>query len=249
MRFVLTALLLAATLPAQDRRAPATFVGVVWEESTQRGIDAAEVLLPKLNLRAVSDSNGVFQLRDVPPGTHELTVRRLGFDAYTSKVGFNPGETLRQRVYLRRVVQLDSITVSGARSSGIPEVDQRRHMKIGVAITREQLDKKEASRLGDLVGDLPGVVARRTRQGGTYALNSRGIITINGNNRSCYVMVYLDDSPVYRGDPGEPLFDLNSITPRSLEAVEYFAGPSQVPAKYNKIGATCGVLLLWTRRR
>lgn len=248
MKLSVALLLVPLVLPAQDRKA--AFTGVVWREATQEGIAGAEVVLPKLKLTAVTDSNGVFRLLGVPPGTHDLTVRRLGYEAYTSRVGLIAGDTTRQLVYLRRVevVQLDTVTTR-ARTTGIPEVDERRLMKVGSAIMREELDRKEASKLGDLIGDLPGVVVRRMRSGAAYALNNRGPNTVYGSNPSCYVMIYLDDVPIYSGNPGEQPLNLNDFTPKSLEAVEYFAGASQMPAKYNRTGSVCGVLLLWTRRR
>ena len=249
MRSLAALLLVPALLQAQEKRTSA-FTGVVWRESTQEAVAGAEVLLPKLDLHAVTDSNGIFRLVGLPPGTHELLVRRMGFEQYKSRVGLIAGDTTRQLVYLKPALLtvLDTVNVR-ARTTGIPEVDERRLMKIGSAIMREELDKKEASKLGDLIGDLPGVVVRRTRAGGAYALNSRGPNTIYGNNKECYVMVYVDDAPVYSGNPGEMLYNLNNVVPKSLEAVEYFSGASQVPAKYNRTGSACGVLLLWTRRR
>jgi hypothetical protein len=34
---------------------------------------------------------------------------------------------------------------------------------------------------------------------------------------------------------------------QSLEAVEIYRGPSQVPPEYNLMNSACGVVLLWTR--
>lgn len=53
---------------------------------------------------------------------------------------------------------------------------------------------------------------------------------------------------IYRGRPAEPLFDLSSMTPAQLEAVEFYSSAMQVPARYGNADAVCGVLALWTRR-
>jgi hypothetical protein len=44
------------------------------------------------------------------------------------------------------------------------------------------------------------------------------------------------------------LFDVNSLQPDQIEAVEYYAGPSQTPMEYSTLNAVCGVLVIWTRR-
>jgi hypothetical protein len=48
-------------------------------------------------------------------------------------------------------------------------------------------------------------------------------------------------------EPTQP-FDLNTITPESIEAIEYYAGAAQTPVKYSRLGSNCGVLVIWTRR-
>jgi hypothetical protein len=63
----------------------------------------------------------------------------------------------------------------------------------------------------------------------------------------CYSRVYLDQAIVYRGPPQRP-FDLNSINAEQVEAIEFYASPAQVPAKYQGLDTDCGVLVIWTRR-
>lgn len=62
----------------------------------------------------------------------------------------------------------------------------------------------------------------------------------------CYAQVYLDNSLMYsgRGD----LFDINTIPTSSIEAIEYYAGPSEIPAQYLRLNSPCGVVVIHTRR-
>ena len=70
----------------------------------------------------------------------------------------------------------------------------------------------------------------------------------------CYSAVYLDNMRMYAGRPTapnqtpEPLFDINSIPVAEIEAIEYYASVSQLPAKYLTPGAVCGVLVIHTLR-
>ncbi len=59
---------------------------------------------------------------------------------------------------------------------------------------------------------------------------------------------YLDRPLVYAGTDNEPVFDVNSIQSASIEAIEYYAGPSQTPLEYHGLDSTCGVLGIHSRR-
>ena len=82
----------------------------------------------------------------------------------------------------------------------------------------------------------------------------------------CYATVYLDNARVYsrttmgggplRPLPGKvsyneaatPLFDINSIPPSSIEAIEIYSGAAQIPARYSGLNTQCGVMVIHTRR-
>ena len=80
----------------------------------------------------------------------------------------------------------------------------------------------------------------------------------------CYAQVYLDGILMFSGRkslepaaaPGmprqmrfDPLFDINTISPEAIEAIEYYATPASVPMKYGRDGSDCGVVVIHTRRR
>jgi hypothetical protein len=69
----------------------------------------------------------------------------------------------------------------------------------------------------------------------------------------CYAQVYLNGSRVYRGwnrpppaEP-EPLFDINSINPASIEAIEWYSGTSEIPMRYTSADTQCGLIVIHTR--
>lgn len=82
---------------------------------------------------------------------------------------------------------------------------------------------------------------------------------------TCYAQVYLDNHLMFSGrktlDPPDlnapnarrqfrfdPLFDINSIAPEQIEAIEYYAGPAEVPLRYSTGNSDCGVIVIHTRR-
>ena len=65
---------------------------------------------------------------------------------------------------------------------------------------------------------------------------------------ACYALVYVDDVLMNGAtEPTEP-FDISSISPEQVEAVEFYSGPAQTPLKYSRMGSNCGVLAIWRRR-
>jgi hypothetical protein len=65
---------------------------------------------------------------------------------------------------------------------------------------------------------------------------------------ACYAQVYVDGVLQNKQRPTEP-FDMNTLSPRDLVGVEWYASASQVPAEYSSLNSPCGVLAVWTRRR
>jgi hypothetical protein len=45
------------------------------------------------------------------------------------------------------------------------------------------------------------------------------------------------------GRPNPP-FDVNSIPSANMEAIEWYTGMSQLPARYQSFGSECGVLVI-----
>jgi hypothetical protein len=59
--------------------------------------------------------------------------------------------------------------------------------------------------------------------------------------------IMLDGVTVFSGTSGETLFDINSLQPNSIAAIEVYSGGATIPAKYNGTKASCGLVLIWTR--
>jgi hypothetical protein len=70
---------------------------------------------------------------------------------------------------------------------------------------------------------------------------SRGVIM------ACYSRVYMDRFLLNSGHPTEP-FDVNSVSPDQIEAIEYYASASETPHRYSSLNSGCGLLVLHMRR-
>jgi hypothetical protein len=251
-----------ATLPLMIRvRKRAVFHGYVMADSTLRPIEGAEVILPGLSLATRTKANGSFRILDVPPGAHIVLVRQIGFASANVQLPFAPIAVMSQSFVLRPTGTITSVGTSEPPKPGrVREFEERRARGIGNFITREQLDARANSRTSDVLAGVPGLRVVRSQSGSqAWAASNRGKMSIDnerqpdggsaarGARPACYSDVYMDGIMLYGGGAGE-LYDLNTLTPAMLEAIEWFVSGGHIPPEYNRSGSACGVLLLWTRR-
>jgi hypothetical protein len=249
----------------------AVFHGLVVTDSTAAPISLAEVALPDIGKVATTDERGTFRIDGISAGTHRVVIRRIGFGPAETQVSFGTNQVVERRVVLGRAVTLEPVTVtSKALERRMAEFDENRRLGLGHFYTRAELAKLEGRRMSEALYQLPGlgivpgtgsqgwVMGRRAiapcpdpsdvacmRQSGIYI--PEGHEARMGMKPSCYAQVYVDDLLMNPTSPTEP-FDVNTLSPERIEAIEWYAGPSQTPLKYSKWNSKCGVLILWTRR-
>ncbi len=158
------------------------------------------------------------------------------------------------------------------------EFEEHRRLGLGHFLTSEDLRRSEGQRLSSLLAMVPGLALvngrsnqawilskrmapsrgrcepwdgdnqrlRRPAAGGSVYIPSRHEMSM-GIMCACYAQVYLDGQLMNPGMPSDP-FDVNSIPTHQIEAIEYFAHPSQTPSKYSRLNSPCGVYVMHTRR-
>lgn len=253
------ALFASATVSVdRTRDAVATFSGVVVADSSQRLLADAEVAIPSLSLSARSNSRGEFRLSDIPVGTHEVVARRVGYSALSAPVTFAPNEEEERRLVLRPLTVLDSVEVTATRvDPRMLDFEDNKRLGLGHFLTREDLDKHNGRKMGDVLSLTPGLGV--VRAGGKAAvLAKRYVVPLSGKTSgslwagdgwslACYAQVWIEGQLMNPGYPTEA-YDINVIAPDQIEALEYYAGPSQTPSRYAKLNSACGVLVIHLRR-
>jgi hypothetical protein len=260
------------------RVATASMTGYVLTDSTERPIADAEVSILDVGLIASSSSTGAFQIAGIPPGDHHLRVRKIGYGVLDTTLHFAAAQSGRRRIYLSPVTLLDSVKVVGrVRDTGMDEFWENRRLGLGHFYTREQIAKFDNLKVADFLVQTPGAAialgsghqAWISGNGRVTSLHSGFVVNpvdaaLGAKSYNCYSTVYLDDAIVF--DPGTPrspdgrvngtpvsssappLFDINSISPSQIEAIEYYSGPGQIPQKYMRLNTPCGVMVIHTRR-
>jgi len=245
---------------------------VMSADSGRPPVPGAEATIARLRLTAVSDSSGRFRFRKVPPGAHIVVFRAIGFRSESSTVTIDFDELVSSEVVLTRasgatVLPERVVTAPGAAPPAkLVEFSERQKLGTGHFINRDQLAKAEGGlrQTGDLISLVPGVVVRRgsnkiwVASGRTQSVKC-AFCTFSvrelsladqaaGARPACFMDVYLDGALVFDSKhPEHGLFDVNAVPPEHIAGIEVYSSASQIPAKYNRTGGGCGVLLIWTR--
>ncbi|MBV6522027.1 MAG: hypothetical protein MNPFHGCM_02171 [Gemmatimonadaceae bacterium] len=237
-RLCAAACLTGTALAAQDV-GTGSITGIV-RDTLGSAISGVEISIRGSTLHIETDDRGEFRLGKVPAGALTLGVRRIGFRPDTAHVMVLAGEAITVELSIRRLaVQLQPVLVYGRRSiSGrMAGFYARRDRGIGHFITRDQIERRNPSNLTDMFRMVPG--ARVDTRG-----PSRNQIRFRGAN--CPPLTWLDGTPLFAGE-----FDIDALSPRSLEGIEIYSGPSSVPTEFlgtRSISSSCGTIIIWSRQ-
>ena len=188
--------------------------------------------------------DGEFSLARVPAGTRALVARQVGYAADTVAVDVEPNRTIRVLVSLRKAAAvIDTVLVLAQSSRRLDQVgfNERRARGDGQYVTAEEIEKRNPSRLTDVLYGKRGIQIYHG-----IASNTRGLTTVVTSipipkNYCIGVQVFIDAVPM-------PIpFDLDQVSPRSIAGIEVYSGAATVPSVLRGGNTTCGVIALWTR--
>lgn len=250
---------------------------VLSPDSGRTPVQGAEASISKLGRKVLSDSLGRYRLKDIPPGEYVVFLRAAGFRAESSVVVVDQDEIVSWDVVLQSTASvLPERVVSARVMTAVPaklaEFTERREAGVGHFIDREQLAKTEGGSVqtGEIIAMVPGVRVRRgsnkiwiasarMARSGKCAFCADSIdptasSTLSqvdyaaGARPACFMDVYIDGAMVFDSrQPINGLFDVNTVPPDHIAGIEVYVSAAQIPAKYNRTGGGCGVLLIWTR--
>ncbi len=233
-----------------DAQEQGTVTGVVRDQTNQRPLAGAQVSIPALNMGALTNSSGNFDLSGVPAGTHELQVQFIGYRQVTEEVTVTSGETTNIEIGLSpQAIDLDEVLVTGSPAGEV----RRRSTGTGISSIdiETRLQDAPISRLQDaLQGREAGVtsLASSGTVGSAGPMILRGITSLTQDNQP---LIYLDGIRLDRGNTnmvgtgGQAVSRLNDINPQDIARVEVIKG-SAATAMYGS-EASSGVIQIFTR--
>lgn len=218
---LLAGLLAPFTIFAQN-----SLSGKVLDNSTGAPLEQATVYFPQLENGAVTDSNGQFELRNLPDGTYKLVVSMIGYGTYTANIQTSsPSGNLEIKLD-PSAIEMEEVIVS----TPFHKLQRENVMKVEQAPVKE-LRRNGAITLSDGIRQLPGVETLSTGVG-----IGKPVIRGLSSNR---VLVYTQGIRLENQQFGDE--HGLGISDAGIESVEVIKGPASLLYGSDALG---GVLYL-----
>lgn len=222
-------------------------VGVLSDAEGGGSIPRAAVRVLGADAGTLTDQRGEFSLTDVSAGTLAVEFSALGYVTRTDTVRVMPGRVTNVRVGLSAdPVRLDPIEVSVERRElALQDLGfyNREAEGFGEFIDRETIEQRAPVQMSDLFRRIVGAEVRSGADGPFQ----RFVMLRGGRSEGCFPRVVLDGIVVHPGgDEAAAIDDL--IDPEAVSGIEVYPSSTGVPMQYSGTDASCGVILIWTRR-
>jgi TonB-dependent starch-binding outer membrane protein SusC len=242
---------LGASLLGVPSPLPAQSTGVVAGRVTVDGglrpLGSAQVVISGTLARTETNDAGAYRLVDVPAGSYEVRVQRLGFTPATKPVTVLAGETATLDFELREIaLTLDQIVVTA--TGGV----RRREVAHTLStISAAEVQNAPMRNTQDLLNRSPGVtvLANSGQPGAGATIRLRGVNSISqGNNPIIYVdgvRIFSGSTPVVP-NARQTTNPFNDINKDDIERVEIVKGAAATTLYGTE--ASGGVIQIFTKR-
>lgn len=224
----------ADALGAQATTGPIS--GVV-RDSLGRGLAGAAVALERDGAKAETGLDGRFTIARVAvaDGEQVLLVRRLGYRPERRVVRAGDSGLVIQMSEVPRA--LAPVVVNGRENLRGNALAFYRRMDQGQGrfLTAEQIERRQAYTMRDMLSGVPGV----------RMASHRGRTHVRLRGSTVPPMVFLDGVRMAAGES-----DIELLDPRTFLGVEIYSGDATLPIEFNQGGLSGqrgGAILIWTR--
>jgi hypothetical protein len=229
----------------------------VFDEQSGAPIESAEVIDALNHVSAQTTTTGTVSLIFLPDGGSMVQIKKVGYQPVTLIVEIGPADTIPLTLTLKRLAPMSAgaaqtlptvVTRDSAPayiSPGLQSFEERRRSGFGHFMTEAELRKQDNRKLTNVIRELPGATMRCPKTGPRkfecFAVSSRGLKNaIQGGD--CEINLYIDGVAVSDND-------LEKLSVNEFAALEFYSGGATIPVQYNRTGASCGAILLWSRER
>lgn len=199
-----------------------------------------------------TDSAGQFTVQNLAVARYELVIDAFDRTFRRGPFSMLRGETLHFDIRLApAAVELATVTaVAGTRSRKLELngfYDRLVHSRPQYML-RDEIEKKNARTIPDLISHMKGLRIERTTRGADVLMRSGVAMGALRAGGTCRPAVFIDGAQVRAGGNEAPIVYLDAMqSPENIEAIEVYAGIAQIPAQYSGASSGCGVILIWTR--
>jgi outer membrane receptor for ferrienterochelin and colicins len=223
-------LLFIPTLLSPQPRKTGSIQGVVVSKETGQPLPGANVVVRGTLLGTITDSEGRFSLKNVPPGTLLVVVSMVGFERETVSQEVKEGETAPVTITLSSTtILIDPLVVTAnKREQSTKEIP----VSVSVLSARE-ISSRNSVALDDALRYVPGVHLTQSQvdiRGSTGY--SRGVGT--------RVLLLADGLPLLTGDTGEIIWE--SLPVYQVDRVEIVKGAGSALYGSSALGGVINVI-------
>jgi TonB-linked SusC/RagA family outer membrane protein len=241
------AVLALLAIPATRALGQGVISGRITGQVSGQPLAEARVLVIGTALSATSGEDGRFTLRNVPNGSAQIQVLRVGYQSQKKTVEVAPGAPLTADFAMQvAVAQLDEVVTTAT--------GQQRRVELGNALSTlgnvtTRVEESQTRDMGALlVAKAPGVVVLpAVMTGGAPTIRIRGLSSISLTNAPIYIVDGIRYDAGTSSLNGQTSFSmLNSLSPDEIEDIEIVKGPSA--ATLYGTNASNGVVVVTTRK-
>lgn len=229
-------LLLASVSGAVAQQRTAGIAGQLVDRETHAPVAGARVVLSGTPHVVPSDTAGRFHIANLRAGVFIVEVRAIGYQMGSWLLELSAGDVLHYEFLLQpRVHRLEELVIEerpGANWRSPEAFEQRRQQGTGYFITQEEIDRRHAASLTDLLRGVPGIQT---------ACNYWGCsVRMARSTRACTPEYFLDGFPAtFATGPDFPI--------HAIFGVEIYGSVTDVPIEFQRTNLRCGVIAIWTR--
>jgi hypothetical protein len=200
-------------------------------------------------ITAQADEFGRFSLEGVTAGSGIVEARAVGYVTGRAQTTVRPGSTEQTDIMMGdSATVLDPITVEAQFKPYLALVgfEQRRHNSTGHFLDTTDIHRSGATRFEEIFRMVPGIRVRPNATGYLVEVGRGEGQVLNPSAANYCPPAYFVDG-VYL--PLPPLQTATvPIVPAEILAIEVYSNLISAPPQYQRRSATCGVILVWTKR-
>ena len=144
---------------ASAQAATGTIRGSVSNGSTQLFLDRAEVKIDGTKFVALTERDGTYELRDLPPGSYNLSVSYTGLDTEKRAVTVAAGSIAKQDFSLTAdVYKLGAFTVAAEAEGNAAEINKQKKADFFMeSVSADSLGTVPDGNIGEFLRYMPGI--------------------------------------------------------------------------------------------
>ena len=221
-------------------------VGVVTDQVSGQPVSDVVVNVDGVGRVATTDEDGRFSLSELVPGRHDVVFTHLGYRQRSVSIEVEAAHVVKLHVELAvDAIALDPIEVTVDRlDRNLQGVGfyQREEDGWGDFLDREDLEFWNPVELTSALTRFPGVTTVPDPR-----MPSRGYLALRRMGTTCIPTVYLDGVRI--GGGRDPAWIDDIVNPGVVAGVEVYRNTAGIPPQYWGTDSSCGVVLIWLRRR